>query len=53
MSAQVASPSSAALAGAVARAMLLPANSEPPIVASGKWGSNWADWDNSGGYNEW
>jgi len=43
---------SAALAGAVMRAGLLPANSRT-VVASGQWDSNWADWDNSGGYNEW
>lgn len=53
MSAQVASLSSAALAGAVTRAMLLPANSEPTVVASGNWNNNWSDWDNSGGHNEW
>mgnify|MGYP001603508471 CR=1 FL=1 len=57
MRAQVASPSSAApegaVTGAVTRAMLLPANSGPTIVASGSWSNNWADWDNSGGHNEW
>lgn len=49
----------AAIQGAVQRAAVLPLLLDPPADVSADdnvrlaWGNNWADWDNSGGHNEW
>ena len=46
---------SAAINGAVERALALPALGNPglPEHTMAEWDSNWADWDNSGGHNDW
>lgn len=50
---------SAAVRGAMERALMLPSlNSSHeatpfPMQSSGGWSNNWADWDNSGGHNDW
>lgn len=51
---------SAAVRGALGRANLLPPlnlnpdNPQPAeFLAASGWNNNWADWDNSGGHNEW
>ena len=48
----------AAIRGAMQRAAVLPLLLDPPTdTRDGNirlaWSNNWADWDNSGGHNEW